>query len=195
MTSKTWQDISAAKQAARAAAIPEAWRIPAPTTPDVTGIPASCGVLTKAELAITTTPATRLVEQMVARELTSEAVVTAFCKRAAIAQQLTNCLTEMWFDKAIADAKEIDAEYDKTGKARGPLHGLPISLKDSVHVKGFDSSIGYINCCNDPAQADAELTVAFRNAGAVLYCKTNVPTAMVSCPCHFFSLPPCLAPA
>lgn len=180
MTIKTWKDIASAKQAARAAAIPEAWRIPAPTSANVTGIPASCGVLTQAEVAITDTPAVDLVSQLADGALTSEAVVTAFCKRAAVAQQLVNCLTEVWFESAIAEARALDVEFKKTGKVKGPLHGLPVSLKDNVNVKGYDSTIGYISCCNLPADQDAELASAFRDAGAVLFCKTNVPTAMAS---------------
>lgn len=177
--SNTWEDIAAAKQAARAAAIPMEWTIKAPDTANVMAIPATCGILTPAEVKITETPAGALVKSLLARELSSEAVVTAFCKRAAIAQQLTNCLTEIWFDAAIAEARSIDDEYARTGTPRGPLHGLPVSLKDNVNVKGFDATIGFISCCGQPAAADAVLATAFRDAGAVLFCKTNVPTAML----------------
>ncbi|TXT06916.1 uncharacterized protein COLE_06247 [Cutaneotrichosporon oleaginosum] len=142
-------------------------------------IPATCGVLSPQEVEITETPASELVKRLLSRELSSESVVTAFCKRAAIAQQLTNCLTEIWFDAAIAEARAIDAEYARTGTPRGSLHGLPVSLKDNVNVKGHDTTIGYIAYCGQPAAADAVLAQAFRAAGAVLFCKTNVPTAML----------------
>ncbi|GMK58060.1 hypothetical protein CspeluHIS016_0500920 [Cutaneotrichosporon spelunceum] len=176
---KTWEDVAAAKQAARAAAIPAEWTIEVSATANVMSVPATCGVLTPAEVKITETTAGPLVKKLLARELTSEAVVTAFCKRAAIAQQLTNCLTEVWFDSAIAEAREIDAEYARTGTPRGPLHGLPMSLKDNVNVKGFDTTIGYIAHCGQPASDDAVIAKALRAAGAVLFCKTNVPTAML----------------
>ncbi|BEI90011.1 uncharacterized protein CcaverHIS019_0300810 [Cutaneotrichosporon cavernicola] len=177
--SKTWKEVSAAKQAARTAAIPAEWKIQVPAKANVMSIPATCGVLTPDEIKITETPAGQLANALLSRELTSEAVVTAFCKRAAIAQQLTNCLTEIWFDAAIAEARKIDEEYAKTGTPRGPLHGLPMSLKDNVNVKGFDTTIGYIEYCDKPASDDSVLAKAFRSAGAVLFCKTNVPTAML----------------
>lgn len=89
-------------------------------------------------------------------------------------------MTEIFFEQAISDAKTIDYQYATTGKPAGPLHGLPISLKDNFNIKGYDTTVGFIAWCNDPAKVDAELTQLLREQGAVLYCKTNVPTAMVS---------------
>ncbi len=91
----------------------------------------------------------------------------------------TNCLTEIFFEQAIADAKKIDDAYAQTGKPAGPLHGLPVSLKDNFNVKGYDTTVGFIAWCNEAAKIDSELTKLLREQGAVLYCKTNVPTAMV----------------
>jgi amidase len=62
---------------------------------------------------------------------TSVEVTTALCKRAAIAQQCVNCLTEIFFEEAMARAKECDEYLKKNGRPMGPLHGLPISLKVS----------------------------------------------------------------
>lgn len=91
----------------------------------------------------------------------------------------TNCLTEIFFNEGIARAKEIDAEYAKTGQPAGPLHGLPVSLKDNFNIKGYDTTVGFVAWCNEPQQHDSEMTTLMRESGAVLYCKTNVPTAMV----------------
>lgn len=66
---------------------------------------------------------------MINRKATSVEVVTAFCKRAAISQQCVNCLTEIFFEEAIARARECDGYLEKNGRPMGPLHGLPISLK------------------------------------------------------------------
>lgn len=63
------------------------------------------------------------------------AITTTFCKAAAISQQFTNCLTEIFFTKALAKAEELDETYAKTGKPTGPLFGLPISLKDQFQIK------------------------------------------------------------
>lgn len=88
---KLWDAVAAEKRAERDARIPQSWLISFPDDVlDVTGVPRECGVLTPEEIIITETEAPKLVQQMIAKELTSEAVVTAFCKRAAIAQQLVS---------------------------------------------------------------------------------------------------------
>lgn len=53
-----------------------------------------------------------------------------------------NCLTEIFVEKSLARAKELDARLKATGKVVGPLHGLPISLKDQVSVKGLETTMG-----------------------------------------------------
>lgn len=61
----------------------------------------------------------------------------------------------------------------------GPLHGLPISLKDNFNLKGLDATIGFTSHVDDPAAHDATLATMLEQAGAVFYVKTNVPTAMM----------------
>ena len=57
-----------------------------------------------------------------------------------------NCLHEIFFDAAIENAKELDAYYAEHKAPKGPLHGLPISLKDQFHVKGVETTmVG--SCC------------------------------------------------
>lgn len=55
-----------------------------------------------------------------------------------------NCLLETFFDAAIEDAKQLDAYFAKHKAPIGPLHGLPVSLKDQFHVKGVETSMGYV---------------------------------------------------
>ena len=45
-------------------------------------------------------------------------------------------------DRALARAKELDEHLDKTGQVVGVLHGLPISLKDQINIKGIESTMG-----------------------------------------------------
>lgn len=47
-----------------------------------------------------------------------------------MAQQLINCLTEIYFEEAIKRAEELDEYLAREGRTVGPLHGLPISFKD-----------------------------------------------------------------
>lgn len=85
----------------------------------------------------------------------------------------------MFFDEAIAQAKSLDESLRKTGKVVGPLHGLPISLKDNFNVVGKDSTVGFASLVNKPATYSSTLVELLERAGAVRYCKTNVPTAMM----------------
>lgn len=185
MSKGNWEEIGAKKRQQLASSIPAEWRIPPHLQPaddedDVTGFPErSGGFFTPSELAITSQTASELLPKLASGELTSEAVTRAFCKRAAVAHQLVNCLSETCFDRALATAKRLDLHLAHTGKTVGPLHGLPISLKDNFHLVGLDSTVGMSAHVDDPAPHDAVLADLLQAAGAVFYVKTNVPTAMM----------------
>ncbi|KAI9440853.1 amidase [Lactarius indigo] len=122
--------------------------------------------------------AKQIVENIQARVWTSTAVLEAYLARAAQAQEATNCLTEVFFEGAREEARKLDAEFDKTGELKGPLHGVPISVKDVFDVKGFDSTIGFTQWANKPAEKNAPLVATLRAAGAVVIAKTNVPQTL-----------------
>lgn len=67
----------------------------------------------------------------------------------------------------------------QTGTPVGPLHGLPISLKDNFNLQGLDATVGFVSHVGDAAKADSTLAQLLENAGAVFYVKTNTPTAMM----------------
>jgi amidase len=75
--------------------------------------------------------------------------------------------------QALADADARDAER-KAGNARGPLHGLPILIKDNVDVAGMVNSAGSIALAANRPAADAFLVTRLRDAGAVILGKTNL---------------------
>ena len=61
-----------------------------------------------------------------------------------------------------------------------PLFGLPISLKDSFQVSGYDTSTGLACYVDQPAEDNSALAAMLIDLGAVLYCKTNVPQSMMT---------------
>lgn len=133
---KPWEEIAAAKKAEQASRIPASWKLskndfPPAGTVDLRPVAAACGILSSRELKITGEEydATSLAAEIAAGTYTAEEVVTAFCKRAAIGQQLCNNLTEIMFEEAIADAKALDEIFLRTGRTVGPLHGLPMTFK------------------------------------------------------------------
>jgi fatty acid amide hydrolase len=66
---------------------------------------------------------------------------------------------------------------------KGPLHGLPISVKDNCNVHGMDSTIGLGKYLNDPAKNSAVIVRIMMDLGAVPFCKTNVPQTLLSFGC------------
>jgi len=170
---RTWQEIAASKLAAKRACYSKFAVDISGTVPDsqtnVMGVPASCGKLTPKELEITETLATKLVSLLASGTLSAVDVVTAFSKRALIADQVTNCLTEVFIDRALSDAAELDAHLARTGTPVGPLHGLPVSLKEQFSIKGIDTSMGYSAWADKPAEEDSVLVKCLKKAGAVLY--------------------------
>ncbi len=85
-----WSSVAAQKVATRDALIPKEWLIAQTDALNVMNVPKTCGVLSPVELQITETTAPELVSQMTTGTLKSYDVVLAFCKRAAVAQQLVS---------------------------------------------------------------------------------------------------------
>ncbi|KAF5368405.1 hypothetical protein D9758_002315 [Tetrapyrgos nigripes] len=177
-----WKIIAAGKKAQQQASIPKEWllsNLPPQSVLDISGFPETCGLLSDEELQITRSDTDTLLAKLASGEWSSVKVTTAFYKRAIVAQQITNCLTEIFVERALARAAELDEHLKKTGKVVGPLHGLPISLKDQINVKGIDSCMGYVSWIDKPAESNAVLTDILESAGAVPFVKTNIPQTLM----------------
>ncbi|KAJ5513425.1 Amidase [Penicillium fimorum] len=193
MTGTSWELKGEAKGQSILNAIPEKWRLksvvpPATELRDVTGDYIR-QYLTEREIEITETDAVDIVDQTSTGRWSAVEVTEAFCHRAALAHQLVSCLHEVFFEAAIEDAKLQDEYFAKYKTPTGPLHGLPISLKDQFHVKGVETTMGYVGWIdtfqgqqNDPRSGteESELVRELRNLGAVLYCKTSVPASLMA---------------
>jgi len=104
---------------------------------DVTSIPRDCGILTPQEIEITESyDATGLAEAIAAHKYTAVEVATAFSKRAIVCDQISCCLTQWFPEMALAQAKALDEYLAQTGKTVGPLHGVPISVKQHMPLAG-----------------------------------------------------------
>jgi len=79
-------------------------------------------------------------------------------------------------------AKELDAYLALHKKPIGPLHGLPISLKDTFRVSGVETSMGYVGWLGKPETEETQSGVVklLQQSGAVFYVKTNVPTTLMA---------------
>ena len=192
-----WQPLAKRKQSYRAAKLPTAWLLPStspllpqdpsvlsPTTnpaQPVLHVPAASGLLTPSEISITESHSVAsLLSAISSRKLTTVEVATSFCKRACLAQQLTNCITEPLFDEALERAAFLDGYIAKHGEPFGPLHGLPVSVKDTFNIKGIDTSIGLVSLCFKPATQNAPLVDLLLSLGCVIIAKTNIPQTLGS---------------
>ncbi|KAK5045074.1 hypothetical protein LTR84_010222 [Exophiala bonariae] len=120
-----------------------------------------------------------LIELLEKGQISAEDVVVAYIDKASKAQAETNCLTEICFDDAIEQARELDAFWKREGCLKGPLHGVPMSLKDQFNVKGYDSTMGYIGRAFKPAASDALLVDVLKELGAIIIAKTNLPQSIM----------------
>jgi amidase len=75
--------------------------------------------------------------------------------------------------KALEEADRLDQEH-QAGKIRGPLHGIPIALKDNIHTTDLRTTGGAIAFESLMPPYDATLTKNLRDAGAVIIAKTTL---------------------
>lgn len=84
-------------------------------------------------------------------------------------------------ESALNEADRLDEHLQRTGKTIGPLHGVPISLKDQFFVEGYETSVGFVAWLDGPAKKEDEdgIVPVLRASGAVFHVKTNVPTSVM----------------
>ena len=116
---------------------------------------------------------TELAPALCSRELTSEAITN--CCLSAIAERnpSLNAFITVLGDAAREQARQADAEMD-AGRYRGPLHGVPISLKDLIDLSGTTTSAASRVRQGHIATADATVVTRLREAGAIIIGKTNL---------------------
>lgn len=85
-------------------------------------------------------------------------MLRAYGRVAIKAHERTNCITEFLFPEAVS---WMDHEVN----LEGPLAGIPVSVKDSVRIKGFDSTLGYSAWAGKPAEEDGALIKLLKDAG------------------------------
>jgi aspartyl-tRNA(Asn)/glutamyl-tRNA(Gln) amidotransferase subunit A len=111
--------------------------------------------------------------QIAARAVTSVQLTAAALERIAERNPALNAFITVTADLALEQAREADREIAARGP-RGPLHGIPISLKDLVDVAGVPTTAGSRVLRDNVAAADAPVVSRLREAGVVVLGKTNL---------------------
>ncbi|EIW75737.1 general amidase [Coniophora puteana RWD-64-598 SS2] len=176
-----WRTLCSRRKQKQNENIPPEWRIQVPSkdVQNVMDVPYTCGLLSPEELALTDRDLDDLVADLTSGKLKSEDATRAFLKRAIVAHQVTNCLTEIFVDRALDRAREVDKYMEEHGKPMGPLHGLPISLKDQFTMKGLETIMGYASNIGKFADHDCVLVEMLYELGAVPFVRTNVPQTLM----------------
>jgi Asp-tRNA(Asn)/Glu-tRNA(Gln) amidotransferase A subunit family amidase len=94
-----------------------------------------------------------------------------------------NAIQDFIIEPALDFARDLDQER-RDGKVRSPLHGLPISIKSNIFIKGYESHIGLISELNQPSKEDALLVQCLQKLGCIPFLRSNVPTASLSNDCY-----------
>ncbi|MEX0338257.1 MAG: amidase [Arenibacterium sp.] len=117
-------------------------------------------------------PAVDLLADLKSGALSAEALMAATLDRIEVVNGEVNAIVALRTrDDLMAEARAKDADRDMGG----PLHGLPIAVKDLVNVKGIVSSHGSPLFADHVPEKDDLLAARLRAAGAILIGKTNVP--------------------
>ena len=115
----------------------------------------------------------QLARALESRRATSEAVVDRCLQRIADRNPTLNAFITVFEDTAREEARQADRDI-AGGRYRGPLHGVPISLKDLFDVRGAATTAASRVRQGHLAERDAPSVAALRQAGAIVIGKTNL---------------------
>ncbi|MFC6066363.1 amidase family protein, partial [Streptomyces ochraceiscleroticus] len=154
---------AAASMAAPAAARSRAGTVKAPKSPHASG------------KALHLAPAREQLAALRERRITSRALLEQYLQHIAETDDL-NVVVTLDADAARAAADEADRHLAETGKPLGPLHGLPLTVKDALETRGLRTTSGSPDLTDHVPGQDADAVARLRAAGALIVGKTNVPT-------------------
>src|SRR4051812_30920302 len=118
--------------------------------------------------------ATRMAQLIRHKEVSSEELVKAHLQRIETVNPSINAVVHLCAGRALKEARERDADV-KRGEVKGPLHGVPMTVKDSIATEGVVTTSGTLGRANHVPDRDASTVALMRGAGAVVLGKTNVP--------------------
>ena len=119
--------------------------------------------ITSQDRNILSKPIESLVQDVHKQELSPLDTLRTYGKVALLAQAKTNCLTEIMLPEAEKWAQGEGVNL------KGPLAGIPVSLKDSISVAGFDVSVGYSVNTGNPCEEDGAIVKILKAAGGQLF--------------------------
>src|ERR1700704_732163 len=123
---------------------------------------------------ITSASAGELADAIRSKNLSSRMIVEAHLERIAKVNPKLNAVVQLTAEAARKEADEADAALAR-GEIKGPLHGVPITIKDTLETAGVICTGGTKGRANFVPKADATAVARLRAAGGIILGKTNVP--------------------
>jgi amidase len=120
------------------------------------------------------TSATSLARAIREKRVSSHEVVEAYIHRIEAVNPHLNAVVQLNAETALTQAKQADDALAR-GEIKGPLHGMPITIKDSFDTEGIISTAGTKGRASYIPQQDATAVARMRAGGAILLGKTNLP--------------------
>ncbi len=115
-----------------------------------------------------------LAESIKTRKYSVTEVMENYLNQIERVNPYVNAIVSLDRERALNEAKEAD-EILGSGKPVGPLHGVPIAIKDTHNAQGFPTTNGSLIFKDNIAVEDDLLVQRLKNAGAIVIGKTNVP--------------------
>ena len=137
------------------------------------------GLIERAEAAamdndITMKSASELAGAIRSKQLSSKSIVEAHLEQIAKVNPKLNAVVQVTAEAARKEADEADAALAR-GDVKGPLHGVPVTIKDTLETAGVICTGGTKGRASYVPKADATAVARLRAAGAIILGKTNVP--------------------
>lgn len=110
-----------------------------------------------------------------ARELSAREVVSWHLDRIATVNPRVNAVVSLRTEQALAEAEAADRRAARAADDLGPLHGLPIAIKDLQDTAGIRTTYGSVSFADHVPDSDSLLVARLRAAGAIVVGKTNTP--------------------
>lgn len=120
-----------------------------------------------------------LLQKQLSRELSAEQIARAYIKSAIVAQLATNCVMQFLIPSALERAKQLDAHLHATGQLLGPMHGIPISLKEQMGYKGQVTCASYASLIENVVKKSSVSIQIFDKLGAVFHVRTSQPQTIM----------------
>ena len=114
-----------------------------------------------------------LAPRIESREVSPVEVTEAALARADRLQPKLNSFITLLHERALARARELESEL-ADGKYRGPLHGIPIGIKDNLATQGIRTTVGSLVLSDNVPSEDARVVTLCEEAGAIVLGKENL---------------------